>query len=203
MYTYDANAAAEADAGSGAKYISETGAYPGKIIKATGKKTTKGGDSVTLAFQSDSGQQSDYLTLQIQDAQGKKFYGYGTLMAVLRCAAVRTINPTPLAGGKPGEVEFKELAGKACGLVLQRQEYQKQDGSIAERMEIVAAFDAKTRKMATELDNNQPAAMLSKMLESLPALRKLKNPKPAPAGGYSPAGGPAPMPDDFGDDVGF
>lgn len=197
MYSYDAQAAHDADNNSGPRYISETGAYTGKIVKAIAKKTSKGGDQVTIAFESDQGQKSDYLTLQTQSQSGEKYFGYGILMSILRCAGVRAVTLKKL---NDKESELPELSGKPVGLVLQATEYQKTDGSIAEKMEPVAAFQASTRKMSVELDENKPAAQLEKLLANLPPLRKLKNVKSAP---QSYDNGPAPTSGFQDDDIPF
>ena len=187
-FTYDPQAAADADSGAGGKYLSETGSYVGKIIKATGKKTSKGGDSVNIAFECADGRKAEYLTLQINSASGEKYFGYGVLMAVLRCANVRTISAVALQGGKPGEVEYKELEGKPVGVLLQASEYLKkvkddsgrQTGEeLATRMELVAAFCPKTRRMASEIDKNVTApTQLDRFISMLDPVRKMKR-KPA------------------------
>lgn len=194
-YTYDPQAAHDADTGAGNKYISDTGAYVGKIVKVTGKKTSKGGDSLNIAFEADDGRKADYLTLQVCSATGEKYYGYGVFMAVLRCAGVRVAESKVM---KDGTLEFPGLEGKPIGIVVQATEYLKnvKDDSgrvisqeVATRPELVAAFSAKTRQMAIELDKQQPATAVDRMLATLQAVRPMKkkaNGQAAPAASASP-----------------
>lgn len=201
-YTYDQQAAHDADSGAGGKYLSETGAYVGKIVKVTGKKTSKGGDSINIAFEAEDGRKSDYLTLQMCGATGEKYYGYGVFMAILRCVAVKAVESRALPGGK-GEIEFPALEGKPIGLVLQATEYMKSikdsEGrktgeQLSTRLELVGAFNPKTRQMAIELDKNASAAALEKMLGTLQAVRPLKTKTTTAAASVATVG-------DFHDDI--
>lgn len=203
-YTYDAQAAHDADTGAGNKYLSETGAYVGKIVKVTGKKTSKGGDSINIAFESEDGRKADYLTLQICSATGEKYYGHGVFMAVMRCSGVKVAESRPLSGGKPGDVDFPGFEGKPLGVVVQATEYMKpvkdQDGrktgeTLATRLELVAAFHPKTRQMSIELDKNASAAALDRMLATLTPVRPLKVKAGAPVAAAATAGAADPNDD--------
>lgn len=203
-YTYDQQAAHDADTGAGNKFLNETGAYAGKIVKVTGKKTSKSGDSINIAFESDDGRKADYLTLQMCSATGEKYYGYGVFMAILRCAGVKTVESRSLKGGKPDEIEYPALEGKPIGLVLQSTEYMKQvkdtEGRktgevLATRPELVAAFSPKSRQMAIELDKNSSPAALEKMLANLQPVRPLKAKAATQAPATASAGHSNDMPD--------
>jgi len=62
---------------------------------------------------------------------------------------------------------YPELAGKPIGLVLQREEYEKQTGEVGERMIIVGPFESSTNRMAVEILDNAEAHSLDGLLRWL------------------------------------
>lgn len=96
------------------------------------------------------------------------------LNAIMTCLKVRGIKTTQgkielydfNAGGMvtKDKPTYPELSNKPIGLVLQREEYQKQDGSTGERMIIAGSFDPSTSKMAAEILNNTEAKALDNVL---------------------------------------
>jgi hypothetical protein len=200
-YTLDTDAAKQADTASGR--ITETGKYVGAFTKAKKVLSNQGTQGVEFSFKSNSGQTADYLSVWTVNKDGERIYGYKQLMAIMTCLKVRNI------GSRDAVVEeydrnsnsmqsvniecFPDLQNKPIGVLLQMEEYEKKDGSIAEKPVFAGFFDPSTEQVATEiLDKKQPE-ILEKLVSQLVPLKKLKGsrqstPQAAPAGGSMPAG---------------
>jgi hypothetical protein len=174
MYALDPQAARHADT-AGAT-IKELGKYVGEFTQAQDIKTKKGGRGVSFIFKSTSGQKAN-LAIYTTGASGERYQGFDTLMAIMTCMGLRNINP------KPGTVTrydydtkkevqedgtvFPELH-KPIGVLLETEDYQKQDGSIGTRMVLKNVFQAVTELTASEiLDKKMQPAALEKMVDGL------------------------------------
>lgn len=187
MYELNTDSARKAD--SGGQMINEVGKYVGTFTQAediTAKSGTKG---VGLTFESNG--QKARVSLYTKKADGTNIMGFDTLMAIMTCLKLRSIKP---ASGvvkswdneQRKEVEkqatvFPDLCGKPIGLLLETEDYLKQDGSLAANPRIVikSVFQAETELTASEiLDRKTVATNLPKMVAGL-RHRPLKNaPKP-------------------------
>jgi hypothetical protein len=193
-YTIDANAARAADQIN--SRISETGKYVGVLTRAEEVKSKKGTIGVEFSFKADDGQTADYLTTWTRNTDGKVLYGFKQLMAVMACCKVRNITATP------GQVEkydrdagavakmpatiYPELTGKRIGLLLQVEEYARNDGSIGEKMAIAGAFEADTEFTPSEImDKATKPEKLARMVSALKDRRLSSSTSAAPAGNYS------------------
>jgi hypothetical protein len=174
MYALDPQAARHADT-AGAT-IKEIGKYVGEFIQAQDITTKKGGRGVSFIFKSASGQKAN-LAIYTTGASGERYQGFDTLMAIMTCMGLRNINP------KPGKVTrydydikkevqedgtlFPELH-KPIGVLLETEDYQKQDGSIGTRMVLKNVFQASTELIASEiLDKKTQPSALGKMVDGL------------------------------------
>lgn len=188
MYELNTDSARKAD--QGGQMISEVGKYVGTFTQAedvTAKSGTKG---VSLTFESNSGQKAR-LSLYTKKSDGTTIMGFDTLMAIMTCLKLRSIKPTPgivksWDNDQNKEVEkqstvFPDLCGKSIGLLLETEDYLKQDGTPAKNPRIIikSVFQAETELTASEiLDRKTSPVMLPKMVEGL-RHRPLKNaPKP-------------------------
>ena len=212
MYTLDVNAARHADT-AGAT-IKEIGKYVGEFLQAEDIKTKKGGRGVAFVFKSASGQKAN-LAIYTTNAAGEHYQGYDTLMAIMTCMQLRGIKPAP---GKVTKWDYdnkKEVQEdgtlfpdlhKPIGVLLETEDYEKQDGSTGTRMVLKNVFQASTELTASEiLDKKTTPVALAKMVEGL-RHRPLKGARTnaAPRGddgaGGPPAGHPASSGFDGGDD---
>lgn len=169
------NAAAARDVGESAR-ITETGKYKGTFKRAELTESDRGTIGVEFTFMSNDGQSADYLTLWIENGDGKELYGYKVLNAVMTCMQVRGIE-SKLAkiekriNGELTQVDaeiFPDLMGKQIGLLLVKAPYEAQDGSVKSKMEIFATFCAQTERTAKEiLDRVADAKALPKIIASL------------------------------------
>lgn len=184
MYDLNTDSARKAD--QGGQMISELGKYVGTFTQAedvTAKSGTKG---VSLTFESNSGQKAR-LSLYTKKADGTTIMGFDVLMAIMTCLKLRSIKPEPGVvkswdNDQRKEVEkhstvFPGLCGKPIGLLLETEDYLKQDGSLSQhpRLVIKSVFQAETELTASEiLDRKTSPVMLPKMVEGL-RHRPLKN----------------------------
>jgi hypothetical protein len=214
MYALDTQAARHADT-AGAT-IKEIGKYVGEIIQAQDIKTKKGGRGISLIFKSTGGQKAN-LAIYTTSATGERYQGYDALMAIMTCMQLRSINPQP---GKVTRYDYevkKEVVEdgtlfpdlhKPIGVLLETEDYDKQDGSVGTRMVLKNVFQASTELTASEiLDKKTQPAMLPKMVEGL-RHRPLKGARPAQRADNSAGGRPAGHPassrfEDMDDDIPF
>ena len=174
MYTFDETEARKAD--TQGNQIKEIGKYVGTITQAediTAKTGTKG---IALSFTSNIGQKTK-LSIYTMKADGTKIGGFSMLNAMLRCIGVKTIAPKPgkvtsydyetkADVVKDGQV-FPELC-KPIGLLLETEDFAKQDGSTGTRMVLRGVFQANTELTASEiLDRKTVPEALPKMVAAL------------------------------------
>jgi hypothetical protein len=209
-YTLDTEAAKQADTGGGR--ITETGKYVGVFTKAKKVLSTKGTQGIEFTFQSNGGQTADYLSVWTLNHSGEQIFGFKQLMAMMTCLKVRGIDASKATveeydrdtnGMVQREVEvYAALQNKPIGVLLQMEEYEKKDHSVAERPVFAGFFDASTEQVATEILEKSPAQILMKLVGQLTTVKKLKGAR-APAGGTQGYQGGTGLPDNFGDDIPF
>ena len=188
MYALDIAAARKADT-TGAS-IKELGKYVGEFTQAkdiVSKNTgTKG---IEFAFKSSSGQKAN-ISIYTMSAKGEKYQGFEALMAIMTCMALRNIKPQL---GKATKYDFDtrkdvieecsifpELC-KPIGVLLETEDFQKQDGSVGTRMVLKNVFQAGTELTASEiLDRKTKPEQLEKMVSGL-RHRPLKGAKQTPS----------------------
>lgn len=170
MYTLDTAEAKKAD-NTGSR-ITELGKYVGHFTQAediTAKTGTKG---LALTFESNG--KSANLSIYTTKNDGSKLMGYQTLMAMMTCLQLRNLTPregtvrgwdnvTRTETKRPGQV-FPDLCNKPLGLLLETEDYIKQDGNTGTRMVIAGVFQAGTDLTASEiLDRKTTPERLSQM----------------------------------------
>ena len=206
MYNLDPKAARKAD--QTGNRISEIGKYVGTFTQAEDITASTGTKGVALRFES-NGQQAN-LSLYTRKTNGDEIMGMQALMAIMTCMRLRGIKPAPGTvkhwdNESRQEVTeqaqvFPELCGKPIGLLLETEDYTKQNGEIGTRMVIAGIFQADTELTASEiLDQETTPKQLEKMIARLrhrpvKAAKGAATPKPAAAGsGF----------DDMDDDIPF
>lgn len=211
MYTLDPQSARKADAIG--NQIKEIGKYVGAFTQAVDIKTAKGGKGVAFVFKSSSGQKAN-LAVYTMSAEGEKYQGYDALMAIMTCMGLRDIKPKPgtftkYDFDKKEDVQvdgsiFSELC-KPIGVLLETEDYEKQDGSTGTRMVMKAVFQAATELTASEiLDRKTVPEQLPKMVAGLRhrPLKATRQHAPTPQRQTAPAGGGSGF-DDMSDDIPF
>jgi hypothetical protein len=205
MRSYNLNPEQAKQADNVGLRIADSGKYIGVFTRAeaiTSKNDTEG---IEFAFKATSNQEADFLTLWTHNKEGKEIYGLKQLNALMTCMKVRTLAPAQGqvekwidgAKAKVSATIYPELMGKKIGLLLQREEYQKNDGTIGSKFSIYACFDADTELVASEiLDKVVSPVKLPKILATL----KDRPMQARPAGGApaaSSTAGLAEMADDI------
>lgn len=157
--------------------IESKGRYLGSITRAEAVTSKKGTKGIDLSFKADSGETADYLTLWTHNAEGKQLMGFNTLMAIMTCLRVKSLN------AEDGEVEkydqdqqkrvkqivllFKDLMNKPVGLLLAMEEYPKNAGGTGWKPVISAAFDKDGFTASEILSKAKEATTLDKMEAAL------------------------------------
>lgn len=158
MYALDTKAARKADATG--NFIKEIGKYVGTFSQAEDIKAKTGTRGIALTFVNEAGQKAN-LSLYTEKENGDRLMGFDTLMAVMTCMGLRNIEP------KPGKVifwnsetkaeetrtgtVFPELHGKKVGLLLETEDYPRNDGGVGTRMVLKSVFQADTELTASEI----------------------------------------------------
>jgi hypothetical protein len=206
MYNLDPNAARKAD--QTGNRIDEIGKYVGTFTQAEDITAGTGTKGVALRFESNG--QTANLSLYTTKANGEQIMGFQALMAIMTCMSLRNITPKPgtvkywdmeakAEATKPGQV-FPDLCGKPIGLLLETEDYPKNNGGIGTRMVIAGIFQAATELTAGEiLDKKTKPEQLAKMVSRL-RHRPARDAKPAAAAKPAVAGSGF---DDMDDDIPF
>lgn len=171
MATYNLNTetARQAD---GPGYIQVTGKYKGKLTLAKAIESTKGTTGIEFAFEDESGQKANYLSIWTHKANGEELSGNRTVNAIMTVTRTKTMSGKPfVVKGKDGDetVEaYTDLHGKPIGLLLAREPYDKNDGSEGNKMVIEGVFDPESELTASEiLDRKTNPEKLSQMVMRL------------------------------------
>lgn len=208
MYTLDATAAREAENFS--SFLSETGKYKGKFIRAEKLiSSAKGTHGIGFTFEADN-KQTTRFDIWTMNAQNEPLMGYKTLSAIMACMKLRGLSvgigtverknwDTNQTETVQAEI-FPDLLNKPIGLVLVNTEYEKmrdgkKTGETGWRLELVAPFEAATEFTAAEIiDRATQPKKLAGIVATLKdrPLKKVVQ-RQAAYGGYDapPAGHPA------------
>lgn len=150
IFTYNQDQAVKAGQ---ANFISETGAYVGKITLAKWITSQGGAKSLQLSFEDDDGLKSDYLSIWYLGKDGKTLAGNNMIQAIMGCTGVKTLTSVPYNDN----LIAPELTDKRIGLMLQKVLSLKQDGSETHSFSIMCPFSPNSRKTLAEHLANKPA----------------------------------------------
>ena len=199
-YTLNTEAAKQAD--NKFSRIDSSGKYVGVFTRAEKVTSKSGAKGIDFSFKSDDGEQADYLSLWTHNKEGKELQGFKTLMAIMTCLKLKTIDATE------GEVEkynsasqqrekvrvelFQSMMNTPVGLLIQIEE-QEYNGNIQRRTNIYAPFTPDGFTASEVLDKAVKPEKLEKMLAGLKD--KLLTHKPAQQPSQAQTGNA--MDDDF------
>ena len=184
---------ASAKSNDGGSFITQTGAYTGQITQAAMCMSDKGSQYLKITFKSDDGRFCTF-PLFITQNNGEEHYERAILDALLVVCGVQNASVTE---GKvynrdknaPGGVRvdqgyrFLAIERKHIGLVFQRENRTRDDGSEGFDMRLKTPFDPVTRRVAREiLDNAEEAKLLDYRLKNL----KDRDVKPASGSASQP-----------------
>lgn len=211
MYNLDPQAARKADTTGG--MITEIGKYIGTFTQAVDVTASTGTKGIALTFQSTAGQKAR-ISIYTQKATGEKLMGFDALSAIMTCLSLRSIAPKPgvylkwnpetKTDNKVQGGVFSDLCGKPIGVLLETEDYPKNNGGTGTRMVLKGLFQASTELTASEiLDKKTAPEQLPRMVQSL-RHRPIRGAKSAPAA-HSSSGSASSGSgfDDMDDDIPF
>lgn len=172
-FTYNEEEALQGGAGG---YISQTGAYKGKITGAKWAVAQSGAEAIELSFESDNGEKADYLSIYYKGKDGNAIeFGRNLIQAVMGCAGVTKLSQVPNPNGY-GFIA-PELVGRPVGLFLQKVLYTKQDGSDGFKFQVITPFSAKSGLTLAEHKNGEPAKRVPYLVQTMRDKDEREKPK--------------------------
>lgn len=189
-YTLDPEMAKKA--GQGLR-ITDTGLYFGTITTAFACKSEKGTKGVELMFKADDGRTADFLQLWTRKQDGTPLMGEQVLHAIMTVTEQKNLSLKPSVVERMGEKKnvdiFPELSGKRIGLMLQKEPYEKADGSVGNSMLVFMPVEDGTKRTAKEKLERVPkgeafASIIQGLKDKPTRARQGGNPRP---GGNQPA----------------
>jgi len=186
MYALDTQAAKAANAGG---RIDTTGKYSGTIKRCIMFTNQNGTDGVEFEFVDSTGAGAT-MTLWTRSQKNPKLSGYNVLMSMMVVCGIRNLSAQPRMVKKydyaeKAEIDMQvtvapEFDNKPITLLLQREEYEKNNGDTGFRMNIYAALQQGTDLSADEiLDRKTVAEQMHKLMGRLSD----KKAKPQDSGG--------------------
>lgn len=169
-FTLDPNKAKAAD--KVASNISATGYYTGHFTNAYLRHTDNGAVMVGFSFKSDEELTSNF-EICTHGRDGKPTFGLDMLHAGLSCLKVRSAKAVAgvrkaYINGAEQDIQcevYPDFINKPIGLILQKVEYEKQDGSgVGYRMELKHFIDPLTKQTGGEVLNKDAAEKFEKLL---------------------------------------
>lgn len=178
MRTYNLDTQSAKAADNLVSRIDQTGKYVGTLTRAEAVTSRQDTEGVEFSFKADDGSTADFLTLWTYNAKGDPLPSLKALNAMMTVARVRSLTPTQgtvekwdAQAGQRMQMSatiFPELTNKRMGLLLQREEYEKNNGEIGTKMNIVGCFDPETELTASEiLAQKTTPVTLEKMVAAL------------------------------------
>lgn len=161
MFQYNQDAGIKAGVSD---YITESGAYAGKLsTKWTKGKSPSLSEALELSLTAPEGK-VNFLSVWYKKKDGtENASGVAMINAIMGITQTRGLTLV-----KRGDDEIcPELEGKDIGFVLQKTLQTKQGGGDTYKFEIRLPFHPQTKKTLKELIDNQPAAAVATMLETL------------------------------------
>jgi len=206
MYALDTQAAKAANAGG---RIDTTGKYNGTIKRCIMFTNQNGTDGVEFEFVDSTGAGAT-MTLWTRSQKNPKLSGYNVLMSMMVVCGIRNLSAQPRMVKKydyaeKAEIDMQvtvapEFDNKPITLLLQREEYEKNNGDTGYRMNIYAAVQQGTDLSADEiLDRKTVAEQVNKLLGRLAD----KKAKPQQGGSVAPTHQQQSRQDNLDDDLPF
>lgn len=139
----------------GGNAITESGAYVGKIVEAKPfNADNSSAAGVEITFEREDGAQAKFIKVYTVKKDGGEAFGLKQVHALMACMRLPQLNSWP------------DLC-RPVGLILQREDYTKQDGKPGYSMKILAPFQPQTRQTADELINQQQAQTVDRIVAKL------------------------------------
>ena len=174
-FSYNAKEAAEGSV-MGARM--ESGAYFGMITHCQHiVASKKGTEGIMIEFEASTGQKTTLRIFYIKQIQAiSHCIGFHQDLQPMSGQVKEYNQQTGKLEEKPGYV-YPQLVNQPIGMVLQGEEYIKNDGNVGWRMSLAAPFDHHSRRTAREmLENVQQPRDVEQLLKSIQAMDAQKKP---------------------------
>jgi single-strand DNA-binding protein len=165
MFNYDQSQGVSAGVSN---YVSESGAYAGRILTAEWSVAKTGTKGIEITFETTEGLKANYLSLWYEKADRTQLSGAKMLNAIMGCTKVASLNSKAI-GQPDGSTKYfcPELENKSIGLILQKVLYTKNDNSDGYKFEIRIPFIPQNNKTLAEQLGNKDAVTVSNILKTL------------------------------------
>lgn len=174
QFGYNPDSAKQADSSA---RIEEAGKYVGVIKHMEFVTANTGTTGFEIEFETDL-KQSASMTIWTEKSDGTALGGVHKINALLACVGAKGLTPTGQQLEKYDHVAkghivkncvvAPEVAGKRVGLLLQRENYQNDNGDWKYQMNFFSCFHAQSELMAKELiDRKTSPEALPKSIASL------------------------------------
>lgn len=162
-------------------FIPKTGAYLVTIKKALWETSQTGAKALSLGVETKKGDVAT-LWLYYQSANGKEItFNINKIQAIMGCVDAQSLTHRY---DSTGVDHAPELEGKQLGVLIQREEYETNIGTVGSKFNLITPFFA-NGKTYNEQMKNEPATFIKKRLETLRDITlenkpQPKSPTPAP-----------------------
>ena len=159
---FNKDAAMKADNGS---FINEGCVCVGMIVEAKSFKKPSGSAGIEFSLEDHLGRKANYVTIYTKNKDGSENFAASKVQALMGILGIEELNGVAGRGDDVGTAFFPALLNKPIGFMLQRENYQKGDGSVGWKMNLVHWFDHTTKQTYVEKVNNTPAETYKHLLE--------------------------------------
>lgn len=156
--TYSQDEAIKSDS----SFITDSGYYKGTIQKVFLVQGNEQSKFCEIIFESDSG---DSCTLRIYTTKkdGCECFGRGKILALMGLLNLNSIDTVPTNEAKKETIP--DFFKKKIGITMQSEEYEKNDGGIGIRMNLLHFHDYQTNKTLSETLNKKEANIYKKEIK--------------------------------------
>lgn len=147
-------------------FISQTGAYVGKITSAKWVKAKSSyAAALELSFEDINGLKANYISLWHTKSDGQPNpFAQQHIQAIMGLTGVQQLTAIQ---GNSESIHCPELINKPIGFILQKILFTKQDGSDGFKFEIVVSCHAQTGQTMKEKIEGKAAERVRKLMETL------------------------------------
>lgn len=152
--------------------ISQTGYYEGTMTMVRYERTQSGAGCVVFDFES-KGSTAKGIKLFIIGKDGQEIFGYDIFQSFALCVGVKKVQATQLTiplynyeqkkDINTSAYVYRDLIKKPIGVILQKEEYSKENGDIGFRLNIKHFFNANTKQTAGEIINQKEAVKYTQL----------------------------------------
>lgn len=149
------------------QYIEESGVYKGTIKSVEIVDSTTAGSnsqSAVFSFETDNGQIASYCRLTIKKKDGSYSFGYDIFCALMGILHIKQALPVQ----RDGKVFVDVVCNRKIAFGLQKEFYEKNDGSIGYKFNVLNFYHYDTLRTYSELTHNSEAVVSKRPIVDKP-----------------------------------